>query len=157
MNNTILVAYFTKSGASKEYAEVIAETLSTNGLSVEICDLSDDIPDITSFNILVLGTGVRMFMVYRRWKKILKQQSIRNKHLYMFLSSGTAIEDPEKAVEKFLQPLVQKYNLKPDSLVSFPGKTPEKWAKYDKTQKETMQPDLAKKWAEEIAHQIQKT
>ena len=73
----------------------------------------------------------------------------------MFLSSGTAIEDPDKAVEKFLRPLVEKYDLKPKSLVSFPGKIPEKWAKLD-GQKETMKPEKAKVWAQEIARQIQR-
>jgi len=72
----------------------------------------------------------------------------------MFLSSGTAIEDPDKAVEKFLRPLVEKYDLKPMSLVSFPGKISEKWAKLD-GQKETMKLETAKAWAQEIAHQIQ--
>jgi hypothetical protein len=71
----------------------------------------------------------------------------------MFLSSGTAIDDPDKAVEKFLNPLVDKYGLKPKLLISFPGKIPEKWAKLD-SQKETMKPDMAKAWAQQIAHQI---
>ncbi len=72
----------------------------------------------------------------------------------MFLSSGTAIEDPEKAIEKFLNPLVEKYDLKPKSLVSFPGKIPDKWAKLE-DQKVTMMPDKAKAWAQEIARQVQ--
>ena len=71
----------------------------------------------------------------------------------MFLSSGTAIEEPEKAVEKFLRPLVTKYSLSPKLLVSFPGKIPEKWAKPD-DQKETMKPDTAKVWAQEITRHI---
>jgi len=65
---------------------------------------------------------VRMFRVYSRWKKVLKQKSLRNGNLFMFLSSGTAIEEPEKAVEKFLRPLVEKYNLKTKLLVSPPCK-----------------------------------
>ena len=72
----------------------------------------------------------------------------------MFLSSGTAIEEPDKAVEKFLRPLIDKYDLKPVSLVSFPGKIPEKWSKLD-GQKKTMKPEKAKAWAQEIIHQIQ--
>jgi menaquinone-dependent protoporphyrinogen oxidase len=155
MNEKVLVAYFTKGGASQEYAQVIADTLNDHGLSIDIHNLKDIIPDITKYDILILGTGVRMFMVYRRWKKILKQKAIKNKHLFMFLSSGMAIEEPEKAVEKFLQPLVKKYDLNPDSLVSFPGVTPEKWAKYDDGPKNTMKPELAKTWAEEIFHKIQ--
>jgi menaquinone-dependent protoporphyrinogen IX oxidase len=154
MNSKTLVAYFTKGGASEEYAKVIVETLTENGLAVEICNLAHDIPDVAVFDTVVLGTGVRMFRVYQPWKKVLKQKALSNKHLFMFLSSGTAIEEPNKAVEKFLRPLVEKYNLKPKSLVSFPGKIPEKWAKLD-GQKETMKPEKAEAWAQEIARQIQ--
>jgi menaquinone-dependent protoporphyrinogen IX oxidase len=154
MNSKTLVAYYTKGGASEEYAKVIAETLSKNGLAVKICNLANDLPEITTFDTVILGTGVRMSMVYRRWKKILKQKAITDKHLYLFLSSGMAAEEPDKAVEKFLHPIIQKYSLKPDSLISFPGKIPEKWAKYDNNKKVTMNPDLAKKWAEEIVGKI---
>jgi len=154
MNRQILVAYFTKGGASEEYAKIIAETLKAKGLSVETCNLAFNVPDVTAYDTIVLGTGVRMFRVYRPWKKILKQKRLKEKHLYMFLSSGTAIEEPEKAVDKFLNPIVKKYGLKPESLVSFPGKIPEKWAKMDGS-KDTMKPEKAKAWAEEIAHQIQ--
>jgi len=153
MNNKILVAYFTKGGATEKYAKVISETLTTNGLKVETCNLAHSIPDVAAFDTVVLGTGVRMFRVYRRWKKILKQKSLSDKHLFMFLSSGTAIENPEKAVEKFLHPLVEKYNLKSKSLVSFPGKIPEKWAKLD-GQKDTIKLDKAKAWAQEISSQV---
>jgi len=155
MNRKTLVAYYTKGGASEQYAKVIAETLTANGLEVETCNLAQRIPDVAAFDRVVLGTGVRMFRVYRLWKKVLKQKDLRNKHLFMFLSSGTAIEEPEKAVEKFLRPIVEKYDLKPMSLISFTGKIPEKWAKLD-SQKETMKPEKAKEWAQEIALNITK-
>jgi hypothetical protein len=51
-------------------------------------------------------------------------------------------------------PLVEKYNLKPKFLISFPGKIPEKWAKLD-GKKETMKLEKAKVWAQEIARQVQ--
>lgn len=153
MINKTLVAYFTKGGATEEYAKVIGETLTANGLTVELRNLASDIPDVTAFDTIVLGTGVRMFTVYRRWKKVLKKKELRDKRLFMFLSSGTAIEDPDKAVEKFLRPLVDKYGLRPTSLVSFPGKIPEKWAKPD-GEKETMKPEKAKEWASKIAYQV---
>lgn len=152
MTNKTLVAYFTKGGATEEYAKVIAETLTASGLAVEIRNLASDIPDVTAYDTVVLGTGVRMFTVYRRWRKVLKQKTLRDKRLFVFLSSGTAIEEPDKAVEKFLQPLMNKYNLKPASLVSFPGKIPEKWAKLD-GEKETMKPEKAKQWAQKIVSQ----
>ena len=156
MNNKILVAYFTKGGASEEYANVISETLKSKGHAIETYNLANKIPNITDFETVILGTGVRMYRVYGRWKKVLKQKSIKDKHLYLFLSSGMAAEEPEKAVEKFLNPLVEKFDLKADSLVSFPGKMPEKWAKYDDSKKMKTNPGLAKKWAEEISRQIQR-
>ena len=154
MNNKILVAYFTKGGASEEYATVISETLKSKGHAIETHNLAKKIPDITDFETVILGTGVRMHKVYGRWKKVLKQKSIKDKKLFIFLSSGMAAEEPGKAVEKFLNPLVEKFDLKAHSLVSFPGKMPEKWAKYDNSKKMTTNPDLAKKWAEEISRQI---
>lgn len=156
MNNKILVAYFTKGGASEEYANVISETLRSKGHAIETHNLANKIPDITDFETVILGTGVRMYRVYGRWKKVLKQKSMKDKKLFLFLSSGTAAEDPDKAVEKFLNPLVEKFNLKAYSLVSLPGKMPEKWAKYDDSKKMTTNHDLAKKWAEEISRQIKK-
>ena len=155
MNSKILVAYFTKGGASEEYAKVIADTLKADRFAVETCNLAHEIPDVAAYDTVVMGTGVRMFRVYRRWKKVLKQRAISNKHLFMFLSSGTAIEDPDKAVDKFLRPLVEKYDLKPISLVSFPGKIPEKWVKLD-DQKNTIKPDKAKSWTQDIIRQIQR-
>jgi menaquinone-dependent protoporphyrinogen IX oxidase len=154
MNRKTLVAYSTKGGASEEYAKIIAEELTSKGFTVDICNLASNIPDISPYDIIILGTGVRMFRVYRRWKKILKQKSLRSKHLFLFLSSGTAIEDPSKAVEKFLRPIVDKYKLSAESLVSFPGKIPEKWSKFD-GEKETMKPEKAKEWAQEISRQLQ--
>ena len=154
MNNKILMAYFTKGGASEKYAKVIAKTLTENGHTVETCNLAHNIPDVAAFDTVILGTGVRMFRIYRRWKKVLKQKALSDKYLFMFLSSGTAIEDPDKAVEKFLRPLVEKYGLKSKSLVSFPGIIPEKWSKMD-GKKETIKPDKAKAWAQEIASQVQ--
>jgi menaquinone-dependent protoporphyrinogen IX oxidase len=154
VNGKILVAYFTKGGATEKYAKIIEETLIANGLVVETCNLEHRIPNVASYDTVVLGTGVRIFRVYRRWKKVLKQKTLNSKHLFMFLSSGMAIEEPEKAVKKFLHPLVEKYGLKPNLLVSFPGKIPEKWAKLD-DQKETMKPDMAKAWALEIVNQVQ--
>jgi menaquinone-dependent protoporphyrinogen IX oxidase len=153
MSRRTLVAFYTKGGASEEYAKIISEALASKGFMVELKNLADDIPDVSSYEIIVLGTGVRMFRVYRRWKKVLKQKSLINKPLFMFLSSGTAIEDPQKAVDKFLRPVVEKYHLSPKSLVSFPGKIPEKWQKLD-GQKETMKPEKAKEWSQEIVHQL---
>ena len=156
MNSKILVSYYTKGGASEQYAKIISETLKENGLENNISNLADNIPDISTYDTIILGTGVRMFRVYRRWNKVLKQKTLNDKNLFLFLSSGTAAEEPEKAVEKYLDPLVKKYELKPKLIVSFPGKMPERWVKYDDNQKMAVNPDLAKIWAREISSQLKK-
>jgi menaquinone-dependent protoporphyrinogen IX oxidase len=74
MTKTILVAYYTKEGASEHYAKVIAETLREKRLEVDCINLNDAIPDVKSYETIIVGTGVKMFMVYRRWKKVLKQK-----------------------------------------------------------------------------------
>jgi len=151
--NTILVAYFTKGGATKEYAQTILDTLKEHNLSAELHNLADGKPNIEAYDTIILGAGVRMFMVYRPMKKILKQKEIKNKQLHLFLSAGMAVDEPKEAVEKFLKPLVEKYNVTPTSMISLPGKIPEKWVEKE-SQKDPMKPDLAQKWAEEIIEHI---
>jgi menaquinone-dependent protoporphyrinogen IX oxidase len=52
MTNNTLVTYFSKGGASKEYAKIITETLTENGLAVEICNLAHDIPEVANYENL---------------------------------------------------------------------------------------------------------
>jgi menaquinone-dependent protoporphyrinogen IX oxidase len=150
MAGKTLVAYRTKGGASETYAKTIAETLASKGLHADLVNLNEKVPVAADYDNVVVGTGVRMLMVYGRWKKVLKQKALKEKRLFMFLSSGTAIEKPDEAVEKYVKPIVEKYNLKPISIGSFPGAIPDKW-KDEKTKGETVKPEKAKAWAEEIA------
>ncbi len=50
MDNKVLVAYYTKGGASEVYAKVIAEILIANGHMVETCNLAQNIPDVAAFD-----------------------------------------------------------------------------------------------------------
>ena len=52
MTNNTLIAYFSKDETSEEYAKIIAETLTENGLAVEIYNLVHDIPEVADFEIL---------------------------------------------------------------------------------------------------------
>lgn len=150
MANKTLVAYHTKSGASEIYAKAISETLAVNGFQADLVNLKEKIADVATYDNIIVGTGVRMAMVYRRWRKVLRQKTIHDKRVYMFLSSGTAIKEPAKAVEKYVRPVVDKYGLKPLSVISFPGLIPDKWAKSE-ADRGTVKPDLAKAWAQAIA------
>ena len=63
MNKKILVAYFTKGGDSEEYANIITETLTADGLVVESCNLAHNIPDVADF-ILAYSSEAPPFVKY---------------------------------------------------------------------------------------------
>jgi len=65
------------------------------------------------------------------------------------------MEDPEKAVEKFLSPLLKRYDLRPVDMISFPGAVPERWAETEE-QKNAVTPEKAKTWALEISTHLKK-
>jgi menaquinone-dependent protoporphyrinogen IX oxidase len=153
MSGKTLVAYYTKGGASGTYAQAIVEGLSEKGIRAEIVDLRERVPDVSGYDAVIAGTGVRMFMVYGRWKKVLKQKDLKSRKLFMFLSSGMAIDKPDEAVEKFLRPITAKYKLSPILMVSFPGMIPDKWKEPGK-ENDTVKPELARKWAGEIAERL---
>lgn len=156
MAGKTLVGYFSKSGATETYARAIAETLAGLGINAELVNLRQKKPVAAEYDCIVLGTGIRMFMVYRKWRRVLKQKEVREKRLFLFLSSGMAIREPDKAVEKFVRPIVDKFGLKPVSVIAFPGAIPEKWRK-DGEDKDTVKPEKAREWARGVAGAIKGT
>jgi menaquinone-dependent protoporphyrinogen IX oxidase len=147
-----LLAYISAGGATAGYAEVIADVLRSRGHSVDLVDLKKEkVRDLTPYANVVLGTGVRMAMVYRKGKRFLARQDLEGKALAVYLSSGIAIEKPEEAKERFLTPLFEKLGLKPVLYDAFPGKAPggPGGRLEDKTEA-----DIARKWAEELADRL---
>ncbi|HSR49709.1 MAG TPA: flavodoxin domain-containing protein [Acidobacteriota bacterium] len=151
MPDNVLVVYFSKGGASQTYAEVIAETLREEGLSVNVVNLwKNKKPDVEPYDCIVVGTGVRIGWVYRKGKMFLKRDDLKRKRLAIFLSSGIAVEDPQKSKDKFLTPLIEKYGLSPILWDALPGKIPGEGGKLeDKTD-----PELAKKWAQKLSRML---
>jgi len=75
-----LILYSTKSGASRECAELLA----TKIMDCSICDISKSTPDIESFDTLIVGSGVRMGKIYKPAKKFI------NKNIDVLLSKNIA-------------------------------------------------------------------
>ena len=145
MPSRTLIAYFSKGGAAARYAQTIAETLAGQGIEIDLVDLRvSRKPDIARYDNVILGTGVRIGMVYRRARQFLKTPSLKNKRLAVFLASGIAIEDAEASAQKFLLPLFRKLSLKPVAYVALPGYVP------GNQDDATLDPALAKTWASEL-------
>ena len=145
------VVYFTKGGAAEIYANAVADELVGFGHLVDIINLrQNETPNLTAYDNVILGTGVRIGMVYRRAKKFLKRDELKEKNLAIFLASGIAIDEPERSEEKFLEPLMKKYGLQPIMCDAFPGYVPGA----DEDSPQTVDPDIAKSWAATLATKL---
>jgi len=146
-----LVAHITAGGATEMYANVIAETLRASGCDVDVVNLKrEKIDDLSGYSSVVLGTGVRMFMVYRKGKSFLARRDLRGKPLGIFLSSAMALDKPDEARERFLDPLVERNGLSPLMCDAFPGKIPLGPGNLD----DKTDANIARKWAEDFARKL---
>lgn len=145
------VVYFTKGGAAEIYADAVADELAGFGHLVDIIDLrQNEAPDLAAYDNVILGTGVRIGMVYRRAKKFLKRKDLKGRKLAIFLASGIAIDEPERSEEKFLEPLTKKYGLNPIMCDAFPGYVPGA----DEDSPPTVDPEIARGWAATLATKL---
>jgi menaquinone-dependent protoporphyrinogen oxidase len=92
-----LIAYSTKSGASRECAESLASEIE----GCKICDLKETTPDITEFDIVILGSGIRFGGAYKPFKKFLKENAdaLLKKKIAFFVSN-VVTENFQKIIEK---------------------------------------------------------
>ena len=86
-----LVAYVTKGGATGEAANLIADTFREKcGLQVDVVDLKKQPqPNITPYNNIVVGGGVRAGKVYKEAVEFVKQD-LSGKRVAFFICSGAA-------------------------------------------------------------------
>jgi menaquinone-dependent protoporphyrinogen IX oxidase len=148
-----LLAYVSAGGATEEYARVISDALRSRGQAVDLVNLKrEKVSDLTPYANVIVGTGVRMAMVYRKAKKFLARKDLKGKALAVYLSSGIAIKDPEKAKEKFLTPMMKKQGLAPVMCDALPGKAP---GGPGGKLEDTTDPDIARKWAEQLADKLE--
>lgn len=127
MTARILVAYASKSNATADYAGFIAGELIGQGFHVDQVNLRETgKPDIGSYDLIILGTGVRIGRLYGSAKKILRRADLKTKTLAVFISCGMAIASEKRceAVSLYLDKTLERYQLKAISKVAFPGKMP---------------------------------
>ena len=145
------VVYYTKGGAAEIYADAVADVLAAAGHTVDIINLRDiRKPNLAGYDNVVLGTGVRIGMVYGAAKKFLKRDELKDKRLAIFLASGIAIDEPQRSEEKFLEPMISKYGLKPLMCDAFPGYVPG----HDETTPATVDPEIARQWATKLTARL---
>lgn len=93
----VLIAYSTKSGATKKCAEILAEQFT----DCTIADLEKERPSLEDFDTILVGSGIRMGKIYKPVKNFI------HSNLSKLLAKRTAIyfcnaypEKLQKAIEK---------------------------------------------------------
>jgi len=145
-----LIAYITKGGATEESARKIADVLrSKYQLEVDLVDLKEQkIPDLTPYQNIVVGGGVRGGRVYGKALKFL-ENDLSGKNVAFFVSSTWAGTPGsyENAKVRFVEKNLAKYpKISPVSTEAFGGRI----RYFRKTMVDNT--DLAKveAWAEEL-------
>jgi len=69
---TVLVAYATKYGATREVAEAVADTLTHLGVECEVCP-AGDVRDLSGRSAVVLGSALYYFMLHGDAKRFLSR------------------------------------------------------------------------------------
>lgn len=103
-----LVAYATASGVTKEYAETIASVLRNDFQhTVDLLDVKKNPkPDTSSYDNIIIGTGVRAQNVYKNGTAFLKND-FGDKKIAVYLSSNEAGAEKSypNAEKKYMNPI----------------------------------------------------
>jgi menaquinone-dependent protoporphyrinogen IX oxidase len=150
-----LIAYMTSGGVTKEYAEIIAETLrEKHGHRVELNDIKQGKkPDPEKYDFFIVGSGVRAQRVYRRGLNYLGND-FGGKPVAVYLSSneaGTEDSYPD-AVRKYMDPIREKNaDLNLVAVEGFGGRI----RVLGKTAVDLTDPEKVRRWADALGQRLQ--
>lgn len=128
----ILIAYGTRYGATTSTAEEISKVLQGEGFEVKVVNLKEEkVKDISKFELVIIGSGMKMEMWTSKAKAFLNKFSgeLKKKKVAIFVSSGGRAlmeykgENDEiiRINKKYLEDKASKYDLNPISMTMFGG------------------------------------
>ncbi len=125
MANSVLIAYASKYGATKEIAEKIGEVLLQSGLEIEIKP-TDSVKDVSSYTAVVLGSAVYVGKWRKQAVKFLKAKSktLADMPVWIFSSGPTGRGDPVELLKGWRYPdKIQAYidEINPRDVTVFHG------------------------------------
>lgn len=152
MNKTLIV-YVTKSGVTEENAKIISDILTKEyNFEVDLINLKiSPKPELSQYENIIIGSGVRMGMWYGKAKKFLKNK-FENKNVAIFLSSGAAgvPETYGEAIMKYINNKLAKFpHLKPVATEAFGGRYSGRFGDEDYTD-----PEKVKEWAIDLGKKL---
>ncbi len=109
----VLIVYGTRFGTTKDTSEKIRDLLVTKEIEVFI-NLKDKKSSLSSFDGILIGTGIKMSMWTKKIKKFIKnykkELSNRNFIFGFFINCGTASE--KKRINEAKEKYIDKKNAK---------------------------------------------
>lgn len=113
----VAVVYSSKSGTTKICAEYIAAKI----VGSQLINLNEELPDISNYDTVLIGSGIRMAKLYKPVKKFLTKnvQILKDKKAILFLSNFY----PE-TVDKTLQKNVPRSLMDYLTVIEFGGVAP---------------------------------
>ncbi len=130
--NKILIVYGTRYGATTGTTEEIAKVLQGEGFEVKVVNLKEEkVKDISKFELVIIGSGMKMEMWTSKAKAFLNKFSgeLKKKKVAIFVSSGARAlmeykgehEEIIRITKKYLKDKASKYDLNPISMTMFGG------------------------------------
>jgi len=148
-----LIAYASRGGVTREYSEIIAEVLREKyGHEVDTVDIrKNKSPNVSDYDNVILGTGVRIQRVYKEGLGFLKKD-FGDKRVAVFLSSNEAgtPDSYDDAVRKYMDPIRENHPNLVD-IEGFGGRI----RVLGKTTVDLSDPEKAKIWAEQLGEKLQ--
>jgi len=128
----ILIVYGTRYGATASTAEEISNILQDEGFDVRVVNLKEEkVRDISDFELIIVGSGIKMEMWTNKAKAFLKKFSdeLKKKKVAIFVSSGGRAliehkgeyDEIDRITKKYLEDKASKYGLNPISMSMFGG------------------------------------
>ncbi|MFX1470767.1 MAG: flavodoxin domain-containing protein, partial [Promethearchaeota archaeon] len=128
----VLIAYGTRYGATAGTADEISKIFQGEGFEAKVVNLKEEkVKDISEFELVIIGSGMRINMWTSKAKAFLKKFSseLKKKKVAIFVSSGGRAlleykgehEEIGRMTKKYLEDKASKYDLNPISMTMFGG------------------------------------
>jgi len=121
-----LVVYGTRWGGTVSVAKNVGEALKEAGSEVDVVNAKANVPQVDSYDLVVVGSGVRADKWTKETLRFLKKNAdtLKTKKTALFVSCQMADcegEAREKAEQAYLWKVVERYGLHPVSCGFFGG------------------------------------
>lgn len=117
----VVVAFGTRYGSTRIIAGEVADFLKQKGCLIELVDLrSRGVRSrLEDFDMAVVGSSIAMFSWIAKVKAFLRRCGKTGIPTAVFISSGMAVDAPEKAKMKFLDKIVAQNQIRPIAAEAF--------------------------------------